>query len=126
VKAFLQKVKTNHGLLGISDECQISSVDENFSELLLAETHSHGKQDDHHDHYHDHDHEHDHDHNKEHGGHIDVEFTYGITCQTLPTSFSATIFDHTVNLKSLSAQWITDSGQGAKMLSAQDRVIPLD
>lgn len=104
VLAFLDSLAKPERFIEIKDSCQLTSSQEQFSEhYLKGEVYKHQ-------------HQHHHDSHE----HSDVVFSFHYKCAEMATSFSFNVFEQTHHLHSLTAQWITNKGQGTAELSARN------
>ncbi|TAP39407.1 DUF2796 domain-containing protein [Alteromonas sp. KUL49] len=145
VNAFISKISEHANSLTLPSSCELASFSESFSETyVIAVENEHEHHDDHdehehhddhdeHEHHDDHDeHEHhdDHDEHEHHDDHDDHEghsesthndltFQYVLECSDDSPEFSVTLFENALNLHDITAQWITETGQGAIELTPQ-------
>lgn len=114
INGFLTTVQSAKNVLQLDGDCKLIQSDENLSELLNSKMDeaTHEKDHAHEAHHHEDDAEHEHI-----GEHINVEFSYLFTCQDPVETIEISLFDNTLQLQELSAQWITENGQGAKTIS---------
>lgn len=81
--------------------------------------HAHTKSDAHkHEHKHEHNHGQSHEHDAHNDSHADVSLVYSVRCNRTLDSLQIPLLSWSTSLESLSAQWITNTQQGAKDLTA--------
>ncbi|WP_163930943.1 DUF2796 domain-containing protein [Paraferrimonas sp. SM1919] len=103
VTQFIELARTPAKVLEFNGECKLVSVKESLSDDFQIAKVKYG---------HDHGHGHDESH-----GHLDASFSYQFKCKDAPKSLSIELFKALPSLHHMSAQWITNSSQGAKKLS---------
>lgn len=102
VLAFLDSLAKPERFIEIQDSCQLINSQERFSEYYLkGEVYKH-------------------QHNHDSHEHNDVVFSFHFKCAKTATSVTFNVFEQTHHLHSLTAQWITNKGQGTAELSPEN------
>ncbi len=110
VNAFISKISEPTNSLTLPRSCELTSFSESFSETyVIAAEDEHGDHDEH-EHHDDHD---------DHEGHSDLTFQYVLECSDDSPEFSVTLFENAIHLHDITAQWITETSQGASELTPQ-------
>ena len=80
----------------------------------------HDEHDDDHDHegHDEHDDDHDHEGHDDHETHGELSLTLTFQCDAPPTGLTVNLFTHFPSVETITLNWISDKGQGAKKLSA--------
>ena len=145
VSDVIAKVESGADFLQLPDSCNLGHVSHELADWLAVNavhsdhsgaakdhtkhnTHSdHSDNPNHHDshdhnpsHGHDpsHDHSHDHNHGQQKHQALDIRLTYQFSCRAVPDWVNIRLFEWVHSLNSITAQWITDTKQGALDLSA--------